>query len=130
MKCSFSKQTSMSLIVFESSRSPAISLPATVIYHLQRLHANRRNESRQDNAGKTDRYREQPRHDMLRRKIAVTYGKTGHEGEIKRFTDPPALNASDEKSESSHGEKNPGENRPYHAKLLHKCKEEGAPHLP
>ena len=29
-----------------------------------------------------------------------------------------------------HGEKDPGENRPYHAKLLRKCKGEGTPHLP
>src|SRR5204863_7848277 len=50
-------------------------------------------------------YREQPRHNMAGRQIAVTDGETGHKGEIKSVIDAPPLYVPDQKSGSDHCEK-------------------------
>ena len=64
----------------------------------ERLHADRRDEAGQHDTGKANHHREEPRHNMSRRQIAVTDGETGYKSKIKSVIDAPLLYVPDEKS--------------------------------
>ena len=97
--------------------------------HSERLHANRRDEAGQHDTGKANHHREEPRHNMSRRQIAVTDGETGHKSKIKSVLDAPPLYVPDQKSGPDHREKNPGQDRPDHSKQPKELYED-APDLP
>ena len=67
---------------------------------------------------------------MSGRQITVTDGETGYKSEIKSVHDAPPLYVPDQKSGPDHREKNPGQDRPDHAKKPKELCEEDAPDLP
>src|SRR5437899_10084524 len=67
---------------------------------------------------------------MFGRKVAIADGKPCNEGEVEGLVDPPTLYAPDNKSGPNHDQKNPGQDWPYHTKLLDERREEQTPHLP
>jgi hypothetical protein len=93
------------------------------------LHAKRHDEAGQHNTSKANHHREQPRHNMSGRQIAVTDRETGHKSELKSINDAPPLYVPDEKSGSDHCEKNPGEDRPDHPNKPKELSEEDASDL-
>ena len=96
----------------------------------ERLHANRRDEAGQYDTGKANHHREQSRHNMSGRQIAVTDGETGHKGKIKSLIYAPPLYMPDQKPRSDHCTKNTGEDRPDYANKPKELCEEDAPDLP
>src|SRR5579862_2053120 len=112
------------------ARGAACFAPVEARRHPERLDAQRHNQAGQHDPSKADNHREQPRHDMSGRQIAVTDGQTGHKGEIKRLIDVPPLDLPDQESGADHRHKNPGEDRPHHPNKPKELSEEEAPDLP
>jgi hypothetical protein len=97
---------------------------------VQGLHGNRRYKTSYYDTGKANDQREYPRRTMSRCQIAVTDGETSHEGEIQSVADSPFFYVPDQKPETDHYHKNPGQEGPDYHKVVKERPEENAPHLP